>query len=147
MSSDRPVIFSIRRMVRAVPGSKPGEIAGAVTDHRHGLLGEVVNTNSPSLAVGQHVADDRIDDLRVEVVLPDVQPVLGLDTLVRHARAHHLGQPVDVDGVHVELLLHLASHVVGPRLGAEDADLQRGLTRVDALPVASRRRSPACRTA
>ena len=45
----------------------------------------------------------------------------------------HLGQAVDVDRMHVEGLLDLGAHRVGPRLGAEDADLQRRFRRIDAL--------------
>ena len=67
------------------------------------------------------------------MILPDVQAVLGLDALVRDARAHHLGQPVDVDRMHVEGIFDLAAHRIGPRLGAEDADLERALGRIDAL--------------
>jgi hypothetical protein len=53
-----------------------------------------------------------------------MQAVLGLHALVRHTRAHHFGKPVDVQRVHVELLLDLLAQIPGPRLGAEDADLQ-----------------------
>ena len=146
MSSVRPVTFSIRRMVRAVPGQQPGQVAGAVADHRHRLLGQRGEDQLALLAVGQHLAGDRVDDLRVEVVLPDVQPVLGLDALLRDARADHLGQPVDVDRVDAEDLLHLDAHLVGPRLGAEDADLQRRLAAGRGPGGASRRRSRACTT-
>ena len=66
------------------------------------------------------------------MVLPDVQAVLRLDALVGDARPHHLRQAVDVDGVHGEGVLDLAAHGVRPRLGAEDADLQRRRARVDA---------------
>ena len=65
-----------------------------------------------------------IDHLGIEVVLPDVQTVLGLDALLGDPRPHHLGQAVDVDRVHVETLLDLGAHRLGPRLGAEDADAQ-----------------------
>jgi hypothetical protein len=44
VSSLRPRIRSIRRMRRAVPGSK--QVAGAIADYRHRLLGSVVNTSS-----------------------------------------------------------------------------------------------------
>ena len=62
-----------------------------------------------------------------------MQAVLGLDALAGDARADHLGKAVDVDGVHVEGLLDLGPHGVGPGLGAEDADLERGRARVAAL--------------
>jgi hypothetical protein len=37
--------------------------------------------------------------------------------------------------VDVQALLDLAAHVLGPRLGAEDPDAQRGVARVDALAL------------
>ena len=94
-----------------------------------------VKTSSPSAPVGEHLAGDRVDDLRVEVVLPDVQAVLGLHALLGHPGADHLGQAVDVHGVDGEPLLDLAPHLLGPRLGPEDPDPQRGAARVDALPL------------
>ena len=67
------------------------------------------------------------------MILPDVEPVLRLDALVSDARPHHLREAVDVDRVHVERLLDLGPHGVRPRLRPEDADLERGLARVEAL--------------
>ncbi len=67
-----------------------------------------------------------------EVVLPDVGAVLGGRGLAGHARAHDLGEAVDVQGVEVEGLLDLAAHLLGPRLGAEDRDLEGGLAGVQA---------------
>ena len=58
------------------------------------------------------------------MILPDVQAVLGLDAFLRDAGADHLGEAVDVGGVHVEGLLDLGAHRVGPWLGAEDAEFQ-----------------------
>ena len=87
------------------------------------------------LAVRQHAAGLGIDDLGIEVVLPDRQPVLGLDAFLRDPGAHHLRQAVDVDRVHVELGLDRLPHRRGPGLGAENADLERRLRGVDALPL------------
>src|SRR5664280_582244 len=84
-----------------------------------------------SEVMGPGVAQ-RVHDLRVEVVLPDVQAVLGLHALVGDAGSHHLRQPVDVDRVHVQPRLDLVAHDIGPRLRAEDSDLERGLSGVDA---------------
>ena len=60
---------------------------------------------------------------------------MRLDALVGDAGADDFGQAVDIDGMHVERLLDLAAHGVGPRLGAEDADLERASPRVDILRV------------
>jgi hypothetical protein len=64
------------------------------------------------------------------VVFPDHRAVLALDAFAGHARPHHFGQAVDVDRVDAGALLDLAAHGIGPRLGAEDADLQRAGRRV-----------------
>ena len=61
--------------------------------------------------------------------------VLGLDAFAGDARADHFREAVDVDRVHVEALLDLGPHRVGPRLGAEDADLQAAVARIEALPA------------
>src|SRR5262249_14887118 len=74
-----------------------------------------------------------VDDLREEVVFPDHRAILALDALARHPRAHHFGQAVDVDRVDAGTRLDLLAHRAGPRLGAEDADLQRALGLVDPL--------------
>ena len=67
------------------------------------------------------------------MILPDVQAILGLDAFLRDAWPHDFGQAVNVDGVHVEGLFDLLAHGVGPRLRAEDADLQRTFARVETL--------------
>ena len=87
-------------------------------------LVSVVKTSSPRSPSGSVPARHRIDYLRVEMVFPDVQAVLGLHALVRDTRPHHLRQAVDIDSMHVEGLLDLIAHAVAPRLGAEDADFQ-----------------------
>ena len=69
------------------------------------------------------------------MVLPHVEPVLRLDALHGHPGADDLGEPVQVDRVHLEPVLDLAAHLLRPRLGAEDPDPERGRPRVDALPL------------
>ena len=53
-----------------------------------------------------------------------MQAALGLDALRRDAGADDLRQAVDVDGLDPEPLLDLAPHLLGPGLGAEEADAQ-----------------------
>ena len=69
------------------------------------------------------------------MVLPDGEAVLGLDAFLRNAGPDDFGEPVDVDGVHIELRLDRLAHGGSPWLRAEDADLERGLFRVNALPL------------
>ncbi len=136
MSSVRPVTFGhpAEGRVRGA-GQQPGQVAGAVADHRHRLLGEAGEDQLALLAVREHLLGDRVDDLGIEVVLPDVQPVLRRAGLLRDARADHLAEPVDVDGRDPGALLEVSAHLVGPRLGAEHPDLQGRRARVHALAV------------
>ncbi|NWG72776.1 MAG: AMP-binding protein, partial [Parvularculaceae bacterium] len=80
------------------------------------------------LAVGQHAARLGIDDLGIEMILPQVQAVLGLHALVGDAGADHLGQAVDVDGVHVEGLLDLGAHYGAEKLGCTVIPISGGMT-------------------
>ena len=114
-------------------GQQPRQVARPVADDRERLLGERGEDQLAQLAIRQHRAGLGVDHLGVEVILPDVQPVLCLDAFVGNARPHDLGKAIDVDGVHVEGLLDLAPHGVGPGLGAEDPDLERRAARVEAL--------------
>jgi hypothetical protein len=81
MSSPRPVIFSMCRTVRAVPDRSSREVTGAVADDGHGLLGKRSEHQFALLAVRQHLPGERAM-ISIEVVLPDVQPILGLDALL-----------------------------------------------------------------
>src|SRR5579863_2658265 len=64
---------------------------------------------------------------------PDVESVLGLDAFLRYAWADHLGESIDIGGVHAERLFDLLAHRVGPGFGAEDAEPQRAGARVDTV--------------
>ena len=117
------------------PRQQPGEIAGPVTDDGARLLGEGGDDQLSRLAVGQHGAGLGIDDLRIEVVLPDVEAVLALDAFHGDAGADGLGAPVHVHRLHGEAGLDLLAHRLGPRLGAMHADLKRAAPRVPALTL------------
>ena len=128
MSSERPVILSMRRIDARGRRQQPREVARAVADHRQRFLGE---RGEHQLARARRRAAPRRSPgstiSGIEMVFPDDRPVLGLDALVGDARAHHFGQPVDVDRVDPGALLDRRAHRVGPRLGAEDADLERAV--------------------
>ena len=111
-----------------------GEIARAIADHRHCLLAEGGENELTQRAIGQDLAAYRIDDLGIKVVFPDMQTILAFDALVGNARAHHLRQAVDIHGMHIAGLFDFLAHAVGPGLGPEDADLERGRARFDTLP-------------
>ena len=114
-------------------GQKTGQVACAITNDREGFLGEGGEDKLPHFAVGQNLARDRVDHLGIEVVLPDVQAVLGLHTFIRDTRAHHFRQTVDIDSVHVERLFDLGTHGVGPGFGPENPHVQRTLAWVAPL--------------
>ena len=86
-------------------------------------LVSVVKTSSPRSPYGSGIAGGRIDDLRQEVILEDVQAALVL-ALDRHARADDLAQAIDVERHEPQLGLDLLAHPLGPGLGAEEADPQ-----------------------
>ena len=73
-----------------------------------------------------------VDHFEQEMVLPAVQAVLHLPAFAGDARPDDLRQAVDVDRLDAEPRLDVAAHGVGPRLGAEDAGVQRQFTDVDA---------------
>jgi hypothetical protein len=104
------------------PRQQARQVACAVADERQRLFRQRREHELAALAVRKRVARVRVDDLRIEVVLPDEEAVLRLDALARDAGADHLREPVDVDGVDAGALLDLGPHLVRPRLGAEQPD-------------------------
>ncbi len=64
------------------------------------------------------------------MILVDVRAVPTFEAFRGHARPHHLGEAVDVDGPQLERALDRLAQPLGPRLGAEDAGTEaeaRGL--------------------
>ena len=57
---------------------QPGEITRAVANDGHALLGERGEHELALGSVRQHRAAFRIDNLRIEMILPDVRTVLAL---------------------------------------------------------------------
>ena len=94
---------------------------GAVTNDRQRLVGQRGEDQLTMLAIAQHCClVERVDDLRAEVVLPDVRTVLGLHRLTGHPWPHDLRNTVDVAGVDIARHLDLAAHLLGPGLGSEN---------------------------
>ena len=108
-----------------------GDVAGAVAQQRQRLLGQRREDELAVGAVRDEAAGLGVDDLDEEVVLLHVQAVARLRALGGDARADDLAQPVDVERLQAELGLELGAHGLGPRLGAEHADLERELVRAD----------------
>ena len=59
------------------------------------------------------------------MVFPDDRPVLGLNALVGHTRAHDFGQTINVDCINPQLGLDFLAHALAPGFGAKNADLER----------------------
>ena len=114
---------------------EPREVARAVADDRQRFLCERGENQLAFFALRQQCAALRVDDLRVEVVLPDGEAVFRLDAFLRDTRADHLRETVEVDRIDGKALLDRAAHLVGPGLGTEDAQAQRRAARIDALAV------------
>ena len=67
------------------------------------------------------------------MILPDVETVFGLHAFAGDAGPDHFGEAIAVEGVDVEGVFELVAHRVGPWLGAEAAEFQRGAARVETL--------------
>ena len=118
---------------RALLGVEAGEVARAVADHGRAAAGDGGEDEFAQLAVWQRLERVWVDDLGVEVVLPDVEAG-AVGAGAGDAGSGDLGEAVDVVGDDAGLALDRLAHLVGPRLGAEDAVAElRVAPEVDAL--------------
>src|SRR5690554_622310 len=108
------------------------QIACAVAQQRHRLLGYRGEDQLTQNAVRQHLQRIRVDDLRDEVIFEDVVAALAF-TLHGDPRPNHLTQPVDIVCFDIEQFLNLCPHLAGPRLGAKDTGSQFDVGRRDTL--------------
>ena len=98
----------------------------------HALLADGSDDQLSPFAIGQRFTRHRIDDLRDEIILPDVQS-LALEALHRHAGTDALGQTVNVQRADVQQSLDLAAHALRPGFGAKDADAELEVGHIDLL--------------
>src|SRR5262249_2013373 len=91
----------------------------------HRFLGERGEHDLAALTVWHNLAGFRINDFRVEVVLPDIEAIFGLHAFAGHAGPNNLGQAVGVDGMDVERALDLCAHRVAPWFCTAKGDLER----------------------
>ena len=108
-----------------------GQVVGAVAQKGHALLGQGGDHQLPFFAVGHRLAGVRIDDFKIEKVLPEVQAVL-LFALDGDARPADFAHTIDVKGLDGQAFLDGFAHVFRPGLRAEDSGLKRQRGRVDA---------------
>ena len=100
------------------------DVAGAVAQQRQRLLGQGGEDQLALLAGPDGLAGGRFDDLHQEVVLLHVQAGAHGQALGRDAGPAHLREAVEVHGGQAELTIDLGTHRLGPRLAAEEADLE-----------------------
>ena len=120
-----------RASARARLGDEGGQVVRPVADHRHRALAQRGEHQFALGAVGQQLAGLRVHDLRVEVVLENVQPGL-VRALDGHTRADDLREAVDVVRLDAAVRLDVPAHRLGPGLRAENARAQRQLLDVHA---------------
>ena len=119
MSSERPVIFSIRPHAAGGAGQQSCQVACPVADHRQAFLGQCGEHQLAHLAVRQNLTGRRVDNFRIEMILPDMQPIFGLNTFVGDAGAQDFRQAIYIHRMHIEGSLDFLSHRVGPGLRPE----------------------------
>ena len=86
----------------------------------------MVKTSSPSAPSPSELSALGVDHLDQEVILFDVKPVLD-EALGGDAGTAHLREAVEVDRPETELALELGPHPLGPRLPAEEPELEAQL--------------------
>ena len=100
------------------------EVARAVANDGQGLLGQAGEHQLAHLAIGHWLAGFGMDDLWVKMVFPNRRTVLGFDAFTGHARAHDFAQAINVNRRDARALFNRTAHVIGPRLGAKNANAQ-----------------------
>ena len=95
----------------------------AIADHRLTLLRDRCEDELARRACRLMLSRNGIDALDDDMVLVHMHAVL-LGALERNARTCDLSEAVDVVCVDAEDLFELAAHLLGPRLGTEDAALE-----------------------
>src|SRR6266542_4496697 len=113
-------------------GDDTRDIVGPIADERQAFARERRHDQLTVLTIGLGLAAARVDDLRVVVILPDVDP--GPRAAVDpQARAAGLGHPDDVERPDPELALDARAQLVRPHLRAQDPDPERQRAQIEAL--------------
>ena len=105
-----------------------GQVVCAVTDERSSFLHERCDDNLAPLAVRQVLSGLRIDDLEVNIVVPDMH-VLGIRAVNTDTRSVDFRQSVDIVQLDAENSLDTLTHCFAPSLGTDDT-----LFQVDFIP-------------
>ena len=111
---------------------QPRDVTGAIAQHRQRLFGERGEHELAHVAGGQNIQGVGIDNLGVEMVLPDMQPALRLVAFARHAGSDDLGETINVHRLDAQFRLDLPAHRLAPGLRAKATVAQRQRAQFDA---------------
>ena len=114
-------------------GQQASEVTGPVADDGHRFLRQGRKDELTLHAIRQNVTRVRINDLGIEMILPDDGSILRLDTFAGHAGAHDFGQTIDVGCLQTHSPLDFGPHPLRPGLRSEDADTQGTALRIQPL--------------
>jgi len=89
-----------------------GHVTGTIADDGESFLGDGSEHQFSHFAMGQDFTRLRVHHFRDEMVLEDMEAVAPLETLDGDSRADHLAQPINVEGLEVELALDFVAHVL-----------------------------------
>ena len=112
-------------------GIERRHVPGAVADDREGLFGDRGEHQLAFLAVRQILPGDRVDDLGDEMILENVEALLGLEAFYGHPRSDHFTEAVNVECIQMELAFDFLTHLLGPGLGAENPRLEMQVLEID----------------
>ena len=94
---------------------EPGEVMGPVADQRCALLAEGRDHELSLLALGEDLPCDWVDDLAVDVVVPEMDTVV-VTAVDADSRTVDLGQTVDVVDVDAQVLAYGLPGLDAPEL-------------------------------
>ena len=109
-----------------------GKVMRAVADERCAFFHESRDDDFAPLAVREDLAGLRINDLEVDVVVPDMH-VLGFGAVDSDARSVDLSQSVNIVKLDSEDALNSVAHCLTPTLRADDAFFKMNLVLDSAL--------------
>ena len=118
-TADDAVDLAVGATAAALLRDDARDIARAVAHERTAFTGEGREDELAVGAVGHGLERLGIDDLRIEMILGDMQAVGG-GAFHRNAGTHDLGEAIDVAVLDAELVSNLLAHVLAGGLRAQD---------------------------
>ena len=93
-------------------GAEGSHVTGAVADDGESFLGDRSEYQLSHFPVGQDFSRLRVDHFGDKMVFENVESVSPLEALDGNPWADDFAQPVDVEGIEVELSLDFVAHVL-----------------------------------